>query len=287
MEKRTLHRITRPAQMRETAEGWRRDKLTIALVPTMGFLHEGHLSLIRQARAAADKVVVSIFVNPIQFGAGEDFEKYPRNMERDLALLAAEGVDALFEPRPEDIYGPLFQTRISVTTLSQGLCGAARPGHFEGVATVVGILFNLVRPHIAIFGAKDYQQAAVVRRMTADLHFGIEIVVAPIVREASGLAMSSRNSYLSDQERAEATVLYQSLRLAEKLAAGGERQAEKIITAVKELIDSMASTRIDYVALVDPATLEPVTQIEGDVQLLLAVFVGSTRLIDNCRINIE
>lgn len=287
MEKRTLHRIMRPEQMRETAEGWRRDNLTIALVPTMGFLHEGHLNLIRQARVAADKVVVSIFVNPIQFGAGEDFEKYPRDLQNDLALLATEGVDALFEPRPEDIYGPHFQTRINVTELSQGLCGAARPGHFEGVATVVGILFNLVRPHIAIFGAKDYQQAAVVRRMSADLHFGIEIVVAPIIREASGLAMSSRNSYLSDQERAEATVLYQSLHLAEKLAADGERQAEKILTAVRDLIDSMASTRIDYIALVDTVTLEPVTQIEGDVQLLLAVFVGSTRLIDNCRINIE
>ncbi|HNW58463.1 MAG TPA: pantoate--beta-alanine ligase [bacterium] len=276
--------VTRPEEMRAQADLWRSQGLTIALVPTMGYLHEGHASLIRRARQLADRVVVSIFVNPIQFGPNEDFAAYPRDLARDQALAACEGADLVFTPEAADFYPTDFQSSVHVARLTEGLCGASRPGHFDGVTTVVTLLFHLVKPHVAVFGAKDYQQAAVVRRMTRDLSFGIAIEVVPIVREASGLALSSRNSYLSEQQRAEATVLYQSLRLAEALVHSGEQDAGRVIAAMQTLIDGMASSRIDYIALVDPDTLEPVQQITRDVQALLAVYIGQTRLIDNLRL---
>ncbi|HOT98143.1 MAG TPA: pantoate--beta-alanine ligase [bacterium] len=279
--------IVRPEEMRAQADLWRSQGLTIALVPTMGFLHEGHASLIRRARELADRVVVSIFVNPIQFGPNEDFAAYPRDLEKDKALVTREGTDLLFVPEAADLYPSGFQTSVHVERLTAGLCGASRPGHFDGVTTVVTLLFHLAKPHIAVFGAKDYQQAAVVRRMTRDLCFGIAIEVAPIVRESSGLAMSSRNSYLSAQQRAEATVLYHALRLAEALVRSGERDAGQIIAAMRILIDGIASSRIDYIALVDPDTLEPVQHIVADVQALLAVYIGRTRLIDNMRLAVK
>lgn len=287
MSDSVLTLIRHPEEMRAQAELWRSQGSTIALVPTMGFLHEGHASLIRRARQLADRVVVSLFVNPIQFGPNEDFAAYPRDLEHDKAVVAREGADLLFLPEAADLYPAGFQTSVHVEGLTAGLCGASRPGHFDGVTTVVTLLFHLTRPHIAVFGAKDYQQAAVVRRMTRDLGFGIAIEVAPIVREASGLAMSSRNSYLSPQQRAEATVLYQSLRLAEGLVRSGEREAAAVIAAMQILIDGMASSRVDYIALVDPDTLEPVRQITGDVQAMLAVYIGRTRLIDNMRLAVK
>lgn len=285
MEMSEIPVVTSPAGMAAMTERWRLAGETIALVPTMGYLHEGHASLIRRAREKAGKVVVSIFVNPIQFGPNEDYASYPRDLKGDIALAAAEGADLIFAPEAAALYGPDFQTTVSVANITQGLCGASRPGHFAGVTTVVALLFNLVRPHLAVFGAKDYQQAAVIRRMSADLFFGIEIDVAPIVRESSGLALSSRNSYLSPQERAEATVLFQSLRLAEGVVRSGERDAGKVIEAMRELIDGVASSRIDYIAIVDPDSLEPVTVIDRDVRALLAVYIGTTRLIDNLRIS--
>ncbi len=287
MEKVRLPVLVSVESMQSAADEWRRQGLTIALVPTMGYLHEGHASLIRRAREIADRVVVSIFVNPRQFGPNEDFAGYPRDLGRDTELCEREGADLIFSPEAAALYSPEFQTGVNVARLSQGLCGASRPGHLEGVATVVTVLFHAVKPHFAVFGAKDFQQAAVVRRMTQDLQFDIKIDVAPIVREPSGLAMSSRNTYLSDQERAEATVLYQSLRLAETLVHDGERDAGRLLNAMQTLIDGMASSRIDYIALVDPDTLEPVQQIEKDVQALLAVYIGSTRLIDNHRIALK
>jgi pantoate--beta-alanine ligase len=286
MEELAVPVLMVPAEMRTAAEQWRREGLTIALVPTMGFLHEGHASLIRRAREKADKVVVSIFVNPIQFGPNEDYTTYPRDLAADMVVAAREGADIIFAPEAANIYGPAYQTSVSVAKLSQGLCGASRPGHFDGVTTVIALFFNLIRPHIAVFGAKDFQQTAVVRRMTADLFFNIEIDVAPTVRENSGLALSSRNNYLSEQERAEATVLYQSLRLAGELIKNGERDASRVIAAMQTLIDGMASSRIDYISIVDPEALDPVQQITGDVQIVLAVFFGKTRLIDNCRISL-
>jgi len=284
MEEIMLPVVTSPAEMAAQAERWRKAGETIALVPTMGCLHEGHASLIRRARQKAGKVVVSIFVNPIQFGPNEDYASYPRDLKGDTALAAAEGADLIFAPEASALYGPDFQTTISVAKLTAGLCGASRPGHFNGVTTVVALLFHLVKPHLAVFGAKDYQQAAVIRRMNTDLFFGIEIDVAPIVREPSGLALSSRNSYLSPQERAEATVLFQSLRLAEGLVQAGERNAGKITAAMRGLIDGVASSSIDYIAIVDPDSLAPVEEIDREVQVLLAVRIGTTRLIDNGRI---
>ena len=285
MEEIILPVVTSPADMAAQAERWRTAGETIALVPTMGFLHEGHASLIRRARQKAGKTVVSIFVNPIQFGPNEDYASYPRDLKSDIALAGAEGADLIFAPEASALYGADFQTSVCVAKLTEGLCGASRPGHFNGVTTVIALLFHLVKPHLAVFGAKDYQQAAVIRRMNADLRFGIEIDVAPIVREPSGLALSSRNSYLSPQERAEATVLFQSLRLADGLVQAGERNADKIIAAMRGLIDGVASSNIDYIAIVDPDSLEPVKEIDREVQVLLAVRIGTTRLIDNGRIS--
>jgi pantoate--beta-alanine ligase len=248
----------------------------------MGYLHEGHLSLVRVARQHAQRVMVTLFVNPKQFGPREDLDRYPRDFERDRALCEKAGVDALFAPEAHEMYPPDHATRVEVSgNLATGLCGDSRPGHFSGVATVVTKLFSLCEPDVAVFGQKDAQQAAVIRRFTADLNLPVEIVVAPIVREADGLAMSSRNVYLSPEERGQATVLKRTLDAAVALYDGGERRAEVILSAVGEAIESAPLARIDYAELVDATTFEPVVMLERRALLALAVFFGHTRLIDN------
>ncbi|MCD6335404.1 MAG: pantoate--beta-alanine ligase [Candidatus Latescibacteria bacterium] len=267
--------------MQAWADKVRREGKRIGLVPTMGCLHEGHLSLIRLARKRTDVVVVSIFVNPTQFGPTEDFEKYPRTFNRDQELVEQAGGEIIFAPGVEEMYPPGFDTSVTVARLTKGLCGASRPGHFRGVTTVVTKLLCAAKPHVAVFGQKDFQQAAVIRRMVWDLNLDVEIVTAPIVREADGLAMSSRNAYLSPKERRDARVLFQSLEKAEKMVRDGEREASEIITAMKTEIEAKPAARIDYVAVVDAETLEPVTRVEGRTLVALAVWIGKTRLIDN------
>ncbi len=257
------------------------DGKTVGFVPTMGFLHEGHLSLMRAARAENYLVVVSLFVNPTQFGPNEDFERYPRDRNQDVELAMGAGTDLLFIPRAEDIYPPDDATRVVVRGLSEKLCGASRPGHFEGVATVVTKLFNMVKPHRAYFGLKDYQQTVVIRRMVEDLHLDVDIVTLPTVREADGLALSSRNSYLSDEERRSARCLKDSLDLAERKIHEGERQGDQIRGQIRDRIGREKLARIDYVSVSDPKTLDEVSQISGDVVISLAVYIGETRLIDN------
>jgi pantoate--beta-alanine ligase len=253
----------------------------IALVPTMGALHAGHLSLVEIARRHADKVVASVFVNPTQFDRADDFARYPRDLEHDGALLAAAGVDVLFAPTAAQMYPEGAQTVVDVERLSQPLCGAHRPGHFRGVATVVLKLLNIVRPHVAVFGEKDYQQLALIRRMVCDLHVDVHIVAAPIVREADGLAMSSRNRRLNDAERAAATCLARALDAAEHRVAGGERDAVAIAAAASDVLAAVPSARVEYLAVVHPETLAPVDTLDGAAVLALAVWIGATRLIDN------
>jgi len=253
----------------------------IGFVPTMGFLHDGHLSLIKRARRDADLVVVSIFVNPIQFGPKEDFEKYPRDLKRDLAICKDAGVDMVFVPDRESMYPRGFCTYVNVEGLTETLCGAKRPGHFRGVATVVTKLFNIIKPDIAYFGQKDAQQAIIIKRMVEDLNMGIKIKVMPIVREKDGLAMSSRNVYLNPEERRKALCLYNSLKLAEDLYKKGERNAKNIIEAMKEVILKEDNVKIDYVSIVDLDTLRDMDFIDKDALVAVAVWVGSTRLIDN------
>jgi pantoate--beta-alanine ligase len=258
----------------------------IGLVPTMGFLHEGHLSLVRQARFDNDFVVVSIFVNPIQFGPNEDLANYPRDFERDRQLLTAENVDLIFAPTVEEMYPSGSATFVEVAgELTKGLCGASRPGHFRGVTTVVSKLFNIVHPHRAYFGRKDAQQLAVIQRMVADLNFDIEVVPMPTVRESNGLAMSSRNRCLTPEERQSATALYRSLQLAEKLIRSGVRNAREVIDAMRVLVGQEKSARIDYIEIVDADSFQPVDAVQGEILIALAVFIGKTRLIDNLRID--
>ena len=271
-------------EMKTWAERVRREGATIGFVPTMGYFHEGHLALMRRARELADKVVVSIFVNPIQFGPKEDFAAYPRDLERDAKLAEEVGVDLLFVPEAEEMYPSGYQTFVEVTELSKPLCGAKRPGHFRGVATVVLKLFNIVRPQLAVFGLKDYQQYLVIRQMVKDLNLDVEIVGHPIVREEDGLAMSSRNTYLSPEERKSATCLYQALVLAERRVREGEREAQRLKDELSRFILSHPHTRIDYIEFCDPETLAPVERLEGETLLALAVFVGRARLIDNALI---
>ena len=264
----------------------RRENKTIGFVPTMGALHEGHLSLVAEARQMCDVVIVSIFVNPAQFARGEDYEKYPRDLTSDAALLTEYQVDYIFAPDTEEIYHEGFSTYVYVEGLTETLEGVSRPGHFRGVATVVTILFNTIRPDFAFFGQKDAQQAAVIRQLTHDLGFDTEIVVLPIVREESGLAMSSRNAYLSDEERQKASIIYQALRKAKLAFREGERNAARLAEIVREKIQTEPLADVDYVALVDNETLEPVERIE-DKSVLLAVAVrfGKVRLIDNTIFN--
>ncbi len=253
----------------------------IGFVPTMGCLHEGHTSLVGIARELADLVVVSIFVNPTQFGPSEDLDRYPRDLERDAALAEEAGADVIFVPSVDEIYPDGFQTSVCVREMTRKMCGAFRPRHFDGVCTVVAKLLNIVRPAIAVFGQKDAQQAAVLERMVADLDTDVEIVRGPIVRERDGLAMSSRNVYLADRERADALVLRESLLHAMSLYERGERDASSVIETMRALIESKSSTRVQYIAAVDARTLEDVGTLHAGAMLALAVFVGATRLIDN------
>jgi pantoate--beta-alanine ligase len=273
--------IEAPRAMQAWADATRRAGRRIGFVPTMGYLHDGHLSLIAVARARADACVASIFVNPLQFGANEDLARYPRDLERDTARLRATGVDVLYLPAAGAMYPDGFQTHVEVERLTRGLCGRTRPTHFRGVTTVVAKLFHAVKPHVAVFGEKDFQQLAAIRRMVADLDFDVEVVGAPIVREADGLAMSSRNAYLSAPERTAARCLSRALAAARTAAAAGERAAATLCARARDVIEAEPLARIDYVELVDPETLEPVGTIAPRALLALAVFVGATRLIDN------
>ena len=253
----------------------------VGLVPTMGFLHEGHLSLAARARAENDLVVMSIFVNPTQFGPGEDFDRYPRDLEHDLQLAGDVGVDVVFHPLSSDMYDPGHCTWVDVEGLADHLCGARRPGHFRGIATVVTKLFGLCRPERAYFGQKDVQQARLIRRMAADLDLGVDVVVCPIVREPDGLAMSSRNVYLTPAERAQAPILHRALCEAEAALAAGERDAEAVKATVLSVLAEAPLARVDYVEVVAADDLQPVDVIAGEVVVAVAVRFGSTRLIDN------
>ena len=272
------------AGMKALAREWRRAGKTIGFVPTMGYLHEGHLSLVRESRRRAGVTVVSIFVNPTQFGPNEDFQKYPRDLAKDSAYLERGGVDCLFYPAVAEIYPPGYRTSVEVTGLQDRLCGRSRPGHFRGVATVVLKLFEIVRPDLAFFGAKDAQQVLIIRRMAADLDLDVEIVTCPIVREPDGLALSSRNAYLGPEERKAALALSTGLRWAERAVAAGERDTARLLDGIRSVLEAEPLARIDYVEAVDPETLEPVAEVRGEVLAALAVFIGSTRLIDNVRL---
>lgn len=268
-------------EVRQAVRTWKAEGKTIGLVPTMGYLHEGHKSLIDRAVAENDHVVVSIFVNPIQFGPAEDLETYPRDLEKDSELCQTAGASLIFHPDPSQMYSPTFSSFINMSTLTGGLCGKTRPSHFQGVCTVVGKLFNIVEPNKAYFGQKDAQQLAIIRHMVEDLNFNLEIVGCPIVREADGLAKSSRNSYLSKDERKAALVLSQSLAIAQKMINEGERDTGKLTLAMTKHIENEPLAKIDYVEFVDWKTLEPVGLIDRPVLNAIAVYIGKTRLIDN------
>jgi len=264
-------------QLRST---WDDRHLTVALVPTMGALHAGHLSLLDAAREA-DRLVVSIFVNPTQFGPHEDLQRYPRPLDQDLSLLKARGVDAVFVPSVSEIYPEGYRTFVTVDDLSSRLCGVSRPGHFRGVATVVLKLFNIVRPHRAVFGQKDAQQTVILRRMIQDLDLDVELIVQPIVREDDGLALSSRNQYLNPEERRAATVLFRSLEFARHASLRGEHRADVLLHRVRDLIESEPLARLDYAEIVSVDDLSPLDEVTKGALLVLAVFIGKTRLIDN------
>jgi pantoate--beta-alanine ligase len=276
--------IATPVEMAAFADEARGRGQRIAFVPTMGYLHAGHVSLLEEGRRRGDQLVLSIFVNPTQFGPREDLDRYPRDLDGDLAKAAGAGTDVAYVPgSAADVYPPGYQTFVEVREASKGLDGEARPGHFTGVATVVCKLFNVVRPHVALFGEKDYQQLAVIRRMVADLDMAIEIVGMPIVREPDGLAMSSRNVYLAPPERARARSLSRALSAARERAAGGERDAARLVAAARAIVEPEAD-RIDYLELRDAETLAPLAALDRPGVLLVAAFVGSTRLIDNLRL---
>jgi pantoate--beta-alanine ligase len=275
-----MRTITTIAEMQRFADAVRGAGRTLALVPTMGALHEGHLSLVRDARRRADSVVVSIFVNPIQFNSASDFEKYPRDDARDAALLEREGVGVLFLPSAREIYPEGFETRVEVTEISKPLCGAHRPGHFAGVTTVVAKLFLAVKPHVAVFGAKDYQQLQVVRRMARDLNFDIEIVAGETVREADGLAMSSRNVRLAEVDRERARAVPRGIERVRLAAAAGEGDPARLCAEFAREIES-AGARVEYAELRHPETLAEVSRLEGRALFAVAVWVGEVRLIDN------
>jgi pantoate--beta-alanine ligase len=273
--------IKSPAEMQQTAFALRAAGKRLGCVPTMGFLHAGHLSLVALARERSDVVVLTLFVNPTQFGPKEDLAKYPRDFERDATLCRDAGVDILFAPEAGTMYAPDASLYVVEEKLSRGLCGAARPGHFRGVCTVVAKLFNLCLPHVAVFGAKDAQQLRVLRRMTRDLNFPIEIVAGPIIREPDGLAMSSRNVYLSADERQQALVLKRALDEAARLFHAGERATAPLKAAMEQIIAQAPAAKIDYIEIVEDDTLEPVATLAKPALIVLAVFVGKTRLIDN------
>jgi len=274
-------------QMRGVSRKAREEGKLIALVPTMGFFHEGHLSLIREARKVGDLVVVSSFVNPSQFGPREDYGAYPREPERDRTLAEENGTDVLFSPSVEEMYPQGYSTWVEVEGLTEVLCGRSRPGHFWGVTTVVTKLFHIVQPHYAIFGQKDYQQAQVIKRMADDLNFDLRVLVKPTVREPDGLAMSSRNLYLTPAERKDAVILYRSLLRAQELVQDGERDAGRISDVIRKMIANVKRAEINYVSIVDGENLRPISQLKGKVLFALAVKIGKARLIDNILLSVD
>ena len=271
-------------EVREQVKEWKKQGLSVGFVPTMGYLHEGHKSLMDAARKGNDKVVVSIFVNPMQFGPTEDLATYPRDLDHDAALCESAGVDFIFHPEPEEMYEKDFCSFVDMTGLTEGLCGKTRRIHFRGVCTVVNKLFNIVTPDHAYFGQKDGQQLAVIKRMVRDLNMDIEIVGCPIVREEDGLAKSSRNTYLSSEERKAALILSKTVALGKELAKT-EKDANKVVEAMKKNIETEPLAKIDYVEAVDALSMAPVEKLEGTCMLAMAVYIGKTRLIDNTLIN--
>ena len=273
--------LTTKAAVKEQVKAWRAEGLSVGLVPTMGYLHAGHESLIEAAKKSCDKVVVSIFVNPLQFGPEEDYDSYPRDLERDAQIVEAKGGDVIFHPEVEEMYPQGFSTNVIMNTLGDTLCGASRPVHFTGVCTVVTKLMNIVSPDRAFFGQKDAQQLAIIKRMVADLDMNLEVVGCPIVREEDGLAKSSRNTYLSSEERQAALVLSRAIFAGQKAVQEGMRDASALKTLMEGIINKEPLARIDYIEVVDGLTMQPVKQIEGSVLVAMAVYIGSTRLIDN------
>ncbi|MCI5944145.1 MAG: pantoate--beta-alanine ligase [Eubacterium sp.] len=268
-------------EVREQVKAWKKEGLSVGLVPTMGYLHEGHASLMKKAVEENDRVVASVFVNPTQFGPTEDLESYPRDFDKDCALCESIGVNLVFHPEPEEMYAPDFCTWVDMDVLSKTLCGKSRPIHFRGVCTVVSKLFNIVTPDRAYFGQKDAQQLAIIRRMVRDLNMDIEIVGCPIVREEDGLAKSSRNTYLNEEERAAALILSKAVFLGQKMVADGETDTAVIKKAMIEKVESEPLAKIDYVEIVDGLSMQPVDKIEGSILAAMAVYIGKTRLIDN------
>ncbi len=274
------------AELKKKIKEIKNEGKTVGFVPTMGYLHEGHLSLMRQARKENDFVIISIFVNPTQFEPNEDLATYPRDLQRDVELAKSVGVELIFAPEAEEIYPENYKTIVEVIDLSQSLCGVTRPGHFKGVCTVVTKLFNIVQPDRAYFGQKDAQQVIIIRQMVKDLHIPVEVIAGPIVREADGLAMSSRNKYLKSEERQAALVLFKALTIAREAIQTGERRAELIEQIIIQMIAKEPSVIIDYVSVVSGVTLEKISHLEGQVLIALAVFIGKTRLIDNIMLEV-
>jgi pantoate--beta-alanine ligase len=276
-----METISSLEDMRRISHARKAEGRTIGFVPTMGYLHEGHLSLVRAARREAETTIVSIFVNPTQFGTGEDLDAYPRDLERDSSLLVKEGVDFLFFPRAEDMYPPGYKTYVEVHELQDRLCGRSRPGHFRGVCTVVLKLFEIISPDIAYFGQKDAQQVVIIRKMVKDFNLGVRVETLPTIREADGLALSSRNNYLSPAEREAGLVLSRSLIAAQKMISGGERRSSRIQKRMRQVIEREPLARIDYIEIVDGEELGSVESVGEGTLIALAVFIGKTRLIDN------
>lgn len=268
-------------ETRDKVKEWKAQGLSVALVPTMGYLHEGHRSLMERARKENDKVVVSVFVNPMQFGPNEDYESYPRDLDRDAGICRDAGVDLIFHPEVSEMYGDNFHSFVDMTVLPEKLCGASRPIHFKGVQTVVSKLFHIIPADRAYFGQKDAQQLAIIRRMVIDLNFDIEIIGCPIIREEDGLAKSSRNTYLSKEERKQAVILNQSLEEAVKAIDAGEKEAAKVREIITDKLNTCPLARIDYVEVVSFDNIQPIEEIEGSVLIAIAVYIGKTRLIDN------
>ena len=268
-------------EVREQVKAWKKEGLTVGFVPTMGYLHEGHQSLIKRAVAENDRVVVSIFVNPMQFGPTEDLESYPRDLEKDSALVEATGANLIFHPEPEEMYTDGFCSFVDMSVLTEELCGLSRPIHFRGVCTVVSKLFHIVTPDRAYFGQKDAQQLAIIKRMVLDLNMDIEIVGCPIIREEDGLAKSSRNTYLSTEERKAALILSKTIKLGEETVKNGETDAAKVVDAMKKNIEIEPMAKIDYVKIVDAMTMQQIPTIDRPILCAMAVYIGKTRLIDN------
>jgi len=273
--------VNKIKQMQTISDNLRKEGKKIGFVPTMGALHQGHLSLMQEAKLNNDVVIMSIFVNPIQFVAGENYQTYPRNFNQDAELAKNVGVDIIFYPEVEEMYPGKILTSVEVKKLTEGLCGRFRPGHFQGVTTVVTKLFNITKPHTTYFGQKDYQQALVIKRMIEDLNVDIELIIMPIIRDKDGLALSSRNAYLNQVERKSALILYKSLQLAKQFLDSGERQTKEIIGEMNNLIKTEKLAQPQYIEIVDSQTLEPVEIVEKEVLIALAVKIGKTRLIDN------